>query len=61
MFSQMTDNISANYLAQNMLYKQMLQQANMGAFRDTFEVCAIACIVIIPLVLIIKGKINKQN
>ncbi len=60
MFSQMTDNISANYLAQNMLYKQMLQQANMGAFRDTFEVCAIACIVIIPLVLIIKG-IKKEE
>ncbi len=54
-FSSMTDSISANYMAQTMMYKQMLQQANMGAFRDTFEICAIACIVIIPLVLFVKG------
>ena len=54
-FSSMTDSISANYMAQSMMYKQMLQQANMGAFRDTFEICAIACIVIIPLVLFVKG------
>ena len=54
-FSSMTDSISANYMAQSMMYKQMLLQANMGAFRDTFEICAIACIVIIPLVLFVKG------
>lgn len=54
-FSSMTDHISANYMSQTMLYKQMLQQANMGAYRDTFEICAIACVVIIPLVLFIKG------
>ncbi len=59
MFQTMTDNISANYMAQSMLYKQMLQQANMGAFRDTFEVCAIACLVIIPPILLIKG-IKKE-
>ena len=54
-FQSMTDPISANYMANTMLYKQMLQQANMGAFRDTFEVCAIACLAIIPLILFIKG------
>ena len=59
-FSSLTDPISANYMAQTMLYKQMLQQANMGAFRDTFEVCAVACVVIIPLVLLIKG-IKKKH
>lgn len=60
MFSQFCDGISANYMSQSLLYKQMLQQANMGAFRDTFEFCAIACIIIIPLVFLIKG-INKKT
>ncbi len=54
-FQSLTDPISAKYMAQTMLYKQMLQQANMGAFRDTFEFCAIACLAIIPLILFIKG------
>lgn len=60
-FSAMTDHISADYMAQTMIYKQMLQQANMGAFRDTFEVCAVACVVIIPLVIFIKGAKKSQN
>ena len=60
MFSQFMDNINANYMSQNLLYKQMLQQANMGAFRDTFEVCAIACVVIIPLIFLIKGIEKKK-
>ncbi len=55
------DSISANYKAQVVLYKQMLLQANMGAFRDTFEVCAIACIVIIPLIFFIKGDTRKKS
>ena len=60
MFSQFSDTISAKYMAESMLYKQMLQQANMGAFKDTFEFCAIACAVIIPLVFLIKG-IKKEK
>lgn len=60
-FSTMTDHISADYMAQTMIYKQMLQQANMGAFRDTFEVCAVACVVIIPLIIFIKGVKKSQN
>ena len=49
------DSITAGNMANSILYKQMLQQANMGAFRDTFEFCAIACVVIIPLIFLIKG------
>ena len=60
-FTSMSNDIHANYMAQTMLYKQMLQQANMGAFRDTFEVCAIACCVIIPLVLFVKGIPKKKS
>ena len=59
-FSQFIDSISANYMSQALLYKQMLQQANMGAFKDTFEFCAVSCVVIIPLVFLIKG-IKKAN
>lgn len=55
------DSINANYMAQKMLYSQMLQQANMGAFRDTFEFCAIACVVIIPLVFLIKSKPERSE
>ncbi|MBR2068412.1 MAG: DHA2 family efflux MFS transporter permease subunit [Candidatus Gastranaerophilales bacterium] len=61
MFHSLCDNISANYMAQSLLYKQMLQQANMGAFRDTFEACAVACVVIIPLVFFIKGDTRKKK
>ncbi len=52
---------SSNYMAQKLLYNQMLQQANMGAFRDTFEVCAIACVIIIPLIFLIKGIEEKKE
>ena len=54
------DSISAGNMANTMLYKQMLQQANMGAFRDTFEFCAIACVVIIPTIFLIKGIKKKK-
>ena len=47
-------------MANVMLYKQMLQQANMGAFKDTFEFCAMACVIIIPLVFLIKGIDKKK-
>ncbi len=60
-FAQGLDINSAHYMAEKLLYNQMLQQANMGAFRDTFEVCAIACIVIIPLVLFVKGIEKKEK
>ncbi len=61
MNSHSLDYNSANYLAQNTLYNQMLQQANMGAFRDTFEICALACLVIIPLIFFIKGIKKQKN
>lgn len=61
MLHSLTDEISANYMAQLLLYKQMLQQTTMAAFRDTFEVCAVACIVIIPLVFFIKGDTRKKK
>ena len=55
------DSITAGNMANTMLYKQLLQQANMGAFRDTFEFCAIACAIIIPLIFLIKGIDKKKK
>ena len=60
MFQGMTDSITASNTAGALLYKQMLLQANMGAFRDAFELCAVSCIAIIPLILFIRG-IKKDN
>ena len=55
------DSVTSGHMANTMLYKQMLQQANMGAFRDTFEFCAISCAIIIPLIFLIKGIDKKNN
>ena len=54
-FMSMFDAHTATYLGQNMIYKQLMQQANLMAFIDAFRVFAIACIVIIPLIFLIKG------
>ena len=54
-FMSMTDAHTANYLGQTLIYKQLMQQATLMAFIDAFRVFAIACIVIIPLIFLIKG------
>lgn len=54
-FMSTVDPYTANYLGQTMIYKQLMQQANLMAFIDAFRVFAIACIVIIPLIFLIKG------
>ena len=54
-FMSTVDPHTANYLGQTMIYKQLMQQANLMAFIDAFRVFAIACIVIIPLICLIKG------
>lgn len=58
-FQSMTDSIGANSMAQAMLYKHMLLQSSMGAFRDAFELCAIACVVLIPLIFFLKDIKKK--
>ena len=54
-FMTMTDAHIAHYMGQTMIYKQLMQQANLLAFIDAFRVFAVACIVIIPLIFLIKG------
>jgi len=59
-FMANTDVVSASNKAGKMLYNQMIQQANMGAYKDAFELCAFACLCLIPLLLLLKG-IKKEE
>ena len=56
-----TDINHATELANSVLYKQMLLQANMCAFKDAFEISAIACLALIPLLMLLKGMPKKQK
>ena len=54
-FTSQADPHTAVYMGQKLIYGQLMQQANLLAFIDAFRVFAIACIVIIPLIFLIKG------
>ena len=59
-FSTTVDNITANYMGHGMVYKLLMQQANLMAFIDAFRIFAIACIVIMPTILLLK-EIKKSS
>ncbi len=46
--------------ADGMLYRQLQQQARLGAFFDVFIVLATLCILIIPVLYILKSKKSKE-
>ena len=49
----------ANEMAQYSLYGQLIQQSTLWAFMDSFRIFGLACIVIIPLLLLIRT--NKRS
>lgn len=51
-----TDLNSAMHAAKGILYNQLLQQATLWAYIDTFRLFGLACIIIAPLVLLMKRK-----
>ena len=53
--------VIANYAAQYSLYGQMLKQATLWGFMEAFRICGIACIVIIPLVFLIKNFPKEET
>ena len=55
MFSSMVDPHTAHYMGQYNAYRLLMQQANLSAFIDAFRIFAIASIVIIPLILLLKN------
>ena len=58
-FVNSTDIHTAKYMGEHIIYNQLMQQATLLAFIDAFRVFALACIVIIPLIFLIKG-IKKE-
>ena len=59
-FMQNSDIITATNKAGALIYKQMSLQSHMGAYKDAFEICALACFAIIPLLFFLKG-IKKEE
>lgn len=49
------DPSTANYMAQGLMYKQLSLQSVFFAYIDTFRIFALACFVIIPLLLLMKS------
>lgn len=54
------DPHTANYMGQGMVYQLLQQQANLSAFIDAFRVFAVASVIIIPLILLVKN-IKKEE
>ncbi len=58
-------NYTSLDMAQNManysLYGELIKQANLWAFIDSFRIFAFCCIIILPLLLFIKTKSGKKH
>ena len=53
------EKLQATYMAGKLLYNQLIQQSTLCAYMTSFKVFALACIVIIPLMLVFKEEHNK--
>jgi len=53
--------VIADYAAQYSLYGQMVKQAVFWGFMEAFRICGIACIIAIPIVLLIKNFPKEEN
>ncbi len=51
--------VVASRKANGMLYKELLNQARLGAFFDIFTILALLMIIIIPFIFILKNKTKK--
>lgn len=54
-------SVMAAKKANGMLYKELLQQAKLASFFDAFTVLAMMCIIIIPVLYILKSKKQVSN
>ena len=61
MFSTSVDPHTAYYMGQGMAYRLLQQQSNLASFIDAFRIFAVACIVIIPLIFLLKGIQKKED
>ena len=53
-FSSLTDTFTAHSMAQSQIYSQLVQQAHLWAYIDTFRWFAFATFLLIPLLVFIK-------
>ena len=54
--AQYTHVSVANYMAQYSMYGQLVKQATLWAFIDAFRVFGVLCLIVIPLLLLIKRR-----
>jgi len=56
LFHQAGEWIHANYMATKMIYGELIQQSTLCAYMTTFKVFAIACMVLIPFMFVLKDE-----
>jgi len=56
-----THPVEAQYMAQSVLYKQLVQQATLLGFVDTFRMFSIAAMIVIPAVFLLKNIDYKKD
>lgn len=59
-FAQQTHMTVAHYMAQYSMYGQLVKQATLWAFIDSFRIFGALCFVVIPLMLVIKKGEKKE-
>lgn len=59
-FMSTVDPHTATYMGQHTAYQLLMQQANLASFIDAFRIFAIAGIVIIPLILLLKNLKKEE-
>lgn len=60
-FLMMYPSVVAAKKANGMLYRELLQQAKLASFFDAFTVLALMCVIVIPLLFILKTKKVKNK
>lgn len=59
--SQYAHMTVAQYMAQYSMYGQLVKQATLWAFIDSFRVFGVLCLAVIPLLLLLKKSSNKKS
>lgn len=59
--SQYTHASVANYMAQNTLYQQLIQQSYLLAYMDSFRIFGILALVVIPLLFFIDSNVQTKK
>ncbi|MBQ7449847.1 DHA2 family efflux MFS transporter permease subunit [bacterium] len=62
-FSTLTDSVTAQAMANYSIYGNMLKQATLWGYMETFRLYALATFIIIPLILVIRksGLVKKKH